>query len=190
MALMAYAPELGRLAGDADGAQPIALAIAVAAFWLADVFLNVQQAPARTLVVDVAPPRQLAQANGLFSLWDSIGKISGFYLGSVDAAARMPWLTDPYAGELFAGVRLVFAFSVGALLVTMAVVQAAVREVPPPASAAAAVAARGCYEAACAPIVAAFRSVPSLPREVRAMVSAIPGSDPAPISSPSLELHG
>ena len=97
--MMAWSPELGRLCGDVEGHQPAALWLAVAAFWLADCFLNAQQACARTLIVDAAPPHQLALGNGLFSLYDSLGKISGFLLGSVDTLGFAPWASDEYAGE-------------------------------------------------------------------------------------------
>ena len=48
MAVMALSPDLGRMLGDTKGEQNIALWLSVAAFWLADCFLNAQQAPARS----------------------------------------------------------------------------------------------------------------------------------------------
>jgi len=171
MLAMGWSPELGRLCGDSKGSQPAALAISVAAFWLADIFLNAQQAASRTLIVDVAPPHQLAQGNGLFGLWDSIGKISGFFLGSIDTVHIFPYLTNTYAGELFADVRLVFLFSIAALVLTMLLNQTTVRErlapcgLPAPSG--------GCCGAVFMPIVLAFRSIPSLPRDVRMMFATL-----------------
>ena len=211
MVLMSLAPEIGAAAGDVKGAQPVALATAVVTFWLADLSINAQQAPARTLIVDVAPPRQLAQGNGYFSLWDSVrrlprlcrrspspvtlhplhpspftlihtliltlvqvGKITGFFLGSVDAAAHFPSLSDDYAGDLFAGVRLVFLVAICALLGTMVVVQSAVQEAPLTTTTSAnALGGGGGGRSAMAPIVDAFRSVPTLPREVRCMFATL-----------------
>ena len=63
MLLMAFCADLGLALGDAgSSAHPVALVLAVFAFWSADVFLNALQGPARTLVVDAAPPEQQALA--------------------------------------------------------------------------------------------------------------------------------
>jgi hypothetical protein len=63
MLLMAFCADLGLALGDAgSSAHPVALVLAVLAFWSADVFLNALQGPARTLVVDAAPPEQQALA--------------------------------------------------------------------------------------------------------------------------------
>ena len=59
MLLMSFCPDLGLALGDAgDGTHPAALVLAVLAFWSADFFLNALQGPARTLIVDAAPPEQ------------------------------------------------------------------------------------------------------------------------------------
>ena len=63
MLLMSFCPDLGLALGDAgDGTHPAALVLAVLAFWSADFFLNALQGPARTLIVDAAPPEQQALA--------------------------------------------------------------------------------------------------------------------------------
>ena len=63
MLLMSFCPDLGLALGDAgDGTHPAALMLAVLAFWAADFFLNALQGPARTLIVDAAPPEQQALA--------------------------------------------------------------------------------------------------------------------------------
>ena len=55
--------DLGRALGDAgDGTHPAARVLALLAFCSAGAFLSVLQGPARTLVVDAAPPEQQARA--------------------------------------------------------------------------------------------------------------------------------
>lgn len=62
MLLMAFCPNIGLALGDSgNGTHPVALTLAVLAFWSADFFLNALQGPARTLVVDAAPPEQQAR---------------------------------------------------------------------------------------------------------------------------------
>lgn len=68
-------------------------------------------------------------------MWDSLGKICGFHLGSLDAVVYAPMLLDKYDGELFASVRLMFIISVCALLLTLLVNQIFVEEPPTPARA-------------------------------------------------------
>ena len=61
--LMSSCADLGRALGDAgDGTHPAARVLALLAFCSAAAFLSVLQGPARTLVVDAAPPEQQARA--------------------------------------------------------------------------------------------------------------------------------
>ena len=61
--LMTFCSNLGLALGDAgNSTHPAALVLAVLAFWSAHFFLNALQGPARTLVVDAAPPEQQALA--------------------------------------------------------------------------------------------------------------------------------
>ena len=63
MLLMSSCADLGRALGDAgDGTHPAARVLALLAFCSAAAFLSVLQGPARTLVVDAAPPEQQARA--------------------------------------------------------------------------------------------------------------------------------
>ena len=63
MLLMSSCADLGRALGDAgDGTHPAARVLALLAFCSAGAFLSVLQGPARTLVVDAAPPEQQALA--------------------------------------------------------------------------------------------------------------------------------
>ena len=168
MLLMMYCPEVGRLLGDHQGPQPVALTIAIVSFWTADFFLNALQGPARTLLVDVVPPTQQALGNGLFSLWDSLGKISGFLLGSLKAERLMPLLYNEYGGELFANVRLTFTISILALFLTQGINQAIIVEPPLTAQAI----ARKPHGFA---LANALRSIPGMPLQVRAVFAALFG---------------
>ena len=109
--------------------------VSVVAFWASDFFINALQGPSRTLLVDVAPASQLALGNGLFSMWDSLGKITGFLFGSFEVAKLLPLRVDAFAGELFLDVQALFLLSIFAMALTQGVNQLAVRE-PPPAAAA------------------------------------------------------
>ena len=63
MLLMSSCADLGLALGDAgDGTHPAARVLALLAFCSAGAFLSVLQGPARTLVVDAAPPEQQALA--------------------------------------------------------------------------------------------------------------------------------
>ena len=61
--------------------------------------------PAPTAAVPTAAPLQ-ALANSLFSVWDSLGKISGFAFGALDVQALLPGLAD---GNVVPGRRALFA---------------------------------------------------------------------------------
>ncbi|KAL1511277.1 hypothetical protein AB1Y20_006084 [Prymnesium parvum] len=172
MILMMLAAEIGRLFGDRHGHQPVALSIAVTTFWSADFFINGLQGPARTLLVDVVPPHQQALGNGLFSVWDSLGKILGFHLGSIDAVIYAPMLLDRYDGELFASVRLMFIISVLSLLITLSINQICVVE--PPSLVGRKEKQPRCGPAGCLlPLADALKSIPTMPRHVRAVFAAL-----------------
>jgi hypothetical protein len=149
-----------------------AMWVSVVAFWASDFFINALQGPSRTLLVDVAPPSQLALGNGLFSMWDSLGKITGFLFGSFEVAKLLPLRVDAFAGELFLDVQALFLLSIFAMALTQGVNQIAVRE-PPPAAAASDGAAAAPAPAGGSAVVAAFRLVPRTPLDVRATCAVL-----------------
>jgi solute carrier family 45 protein 1/2/4 len=132
MGIMAFAPEIGRAFGDRRGRQPAAILTATGSFWAMDFFINALQGPSRTLAVDICPPEQLLSANAMFAVWDSVGTLTGFLVGSIDWSSRLPGLSDEYAGDHFADVRALFGYTVLALLLTMALNTGLVCEPPAP----------------------------------------------------------
>merc|ERR1719245_1992296 len=91
---LAFAPQLARLFSpwlkhQADVDQ-LACAVAIASFWTADMFINMVQGPCRVLVVDLLPVYQISKGNAYLGVWEGIGKISAFAVGSLPIGRLFP----------------------------------------------------------------------------------------------------
>ena len=113
--------------------------------------------------------RRQALANSMFSVWDSLGKVSGFFFGSLDwssffAPGETNLLVDahvlPGRRALFADCRAIFAFSIAAMAATQLANQLSFVEPPPhPRALATPLTANPLR-----PLIDSLRRTPSMPR--------------------------
>lgn len=103
------AAALGDPVSGRGGGSRTALAIALAAFWLLDLSINVLQSPTRALLADTAPAAHLPAGNALFAFSNGAGKALGYAFGAYGRDIRV-------INGLAAGCVLLLSFAPTALL--------------------------------------------------------------------------
>lgn len=114
LVLFAHAGEVARILGDplavTGGGSKTALWLAVAAFWVLDLSVNLLQAPTRALLGDAIPPAQLPVGNAFFAVANGFGKAVGYACGAFAA--------DFQTVSALAAVGVITLSFVPALLIT------------------------------------------------------------------------
>mmetsp|Transcript_25485 Transcript_25485/g.58780 ORF Transcript_25485/g.58780 Transcript_25485/m.58780 type:complete len:399 (-) Transcript_25485:112-1308(-) len=116
----ATARPLGEVFGDAPNHRTAGLTIAIFSFWFLDCSINVMQAPARTLLVDLAHADTQVEANSYIGFWYGIGTGVATLLGALKLFTYMPWLGSSTVA--------LFAVSTGAIIVATCITLFAAKE--------------------------------------------------------------
>eukprot|EP00871_Galdieria_phlegrea_P001527 jgi/Galph1/2375/GphlegSOOS_G1073.1 len=94
LSLLGNAEIIGSIFGDSVDTKPLALTLAICAFFLLDFSIQAIQAPLRALLTDIVPEEQQAQGNALFAMMTGVGNLAGTGMGSFELSSFLPFFTS------------------------------------------------------------------------------------------------